>query len=136
MQHQHFILQKEPSFCVMDKRFPLTLWLICSLQTFCGETELWPRLNYKTLCCPQLSSLQTENTTLKTQTPGGQQHHPRGPFGRHQARGGRAMSMYETGTAPKHYPHRVETARPDDGVVLQPFPTNVSTQALLLLMIV
>lgn len=72
----------------------------------------------------KLSSLQTENTTLKTQTPGGQQQHPQGPFGRHPARGGRAMSMYETGSAPKHYPHRVETARPDDGVVLQPFPTN------------
>uniref|UniRef100_A0A3Q2UNN9 G protein-coupled receptor kinase interacting ArfGAP 2b n=1 Tax=Fundulus heteroclitus TaxID=8078 RepID=A0A3Q2UNN9_FUNHE len=76
----------------------------------------------------KLSSLQTENTTLRWQTPSGQQH-PQGPFGRHPARGGRALSMYETGSAPRHYPHRVETARRDDGVVLQPFPTNVSTQA-------
>ncbi|XP_035990342.1 ARF GTPase-activating protein GIT2b isoform X2 [Fundulus heteroclitus] len=72
----------------------------------------------------KLSSLQTENTTLRWQTPSGQQH-PQGPFGRHPARGGRALSMYETGSAPRHYPHRVETARRDDGVVLQPFPTNI-----------
>ncbi|KAM4532941.1 ARF GTPase-activating protein GIT2b isoform 3-T3 [Fundulus diaphanus] len=72
----------------------------------------------------KLSSLQTENTTLRWQTPSGQQH-PQGPFGRHPARGGRALSMYETGSAPRHYPHRVETARQDDGVVLQPFPTNI-----------
>ncbi|XP_044000191.1 ARF GTPase-activating protein GIT2b isoform X1 [Gambusia affinis] len=72
----------------------------------------------------KLSSLQTENTTLRWQTPGGQQH-PQGPFGRHPPRGGRAMSMYETGSAPKHFSHRVDTARHDDGVVLQPFPTNI-----------
>ncbi|XP_014824880.1 PREDICTED: ARF GTPase-activating protein GIT2-like isoform X5 [Poecilia mexicana] len=71
----------------------------------------------------KLSSLQTENTTLRWQTPGGQQH-PQGPFGRHPPRGGRAMSMYETGSAPKHFSHRADTARHDDGVVLQPFPTN------------
>ncbi|XP_014891058.1 ARF GTPase-activating protein GIT2b isoform X2 [Poecilia latipinna] len=72
----------------------------------------------------KLSSLQTENTTLRWQTPGGQQH-PQGPFGRHPPRGGRAMSMYETGSAPKHFSHRADTARQDDGVVLQPFPTNI-----------
>uniref|UniRef100_A0A3B3W0Z6 G protein-coupled receptor kinase interacting ArfGAP 2b n=1 Tax=Poecilia latipinna TaxID=48699 RepID=A0A3B3W0Z6_9TELE len=77
----------------------------------------------------KLSSLQTENTTLRWQTPGGQQH-PQGPFGRHPPRGGRAMSMYETGSAPKHFSHRADTARQDDGVVLQPFPTNVSTRCL------
>lgn len=38
------------------------------------------------------------------------------------------MSMYETGYGPKQYPHRVETGRHEDGVVLQPFPTNVSTE--------
>uniref|UniRef100_A0A3Q1J7Q2 Arf-GAP domain-containing protein n=1 Tax=Anabas testudineus TaxID=64144 RepID=A0A3Q1J7Q2_ANATE len=43
----------------------------------------------------KLNSLQTENTTLRWQTPTGQQH-LQGPFGRHQPRGGRAMSMYET----------------------------------------
>lgn len=95
-----------------------------------------PRLNYKVVCCPQLSSLQTENTSLRWQTPSGQQH-SQGPLGRHPTRGGRAMSMYETGSAPRHFSHRVETARHDDGVVLQPFPTNVSIQApRFLLMIV
>lgn len=38
------------------------------------------------------------------------------------------MSMYETGYSPKQYPHRVETGRHEDGVILQPFPTNVSTE--------
>ncbi|XP_015240618.1 PREDICTED: ARF GTPase-activating protein GIT2-like isoform X3 [Cyprinodon variegatus] len=72
----------------------------------------------------KLSSLQTENTSLRWQTPSGQQH-SQGPLGRHPTRGGRAMSMYETGSAPRHFSHRVETARHDDGVVLQPFPTNI-----------
>ncbi|XP_041825642.1 ARF GTPase-activating protein GIT2b isoform X1 [Melanotaenia boesemani] len=72
----------------------------------------------------KLSSLQTENTTLRWQTPSGQQH-PQGPFGRHPTRGGRAMSMYETGSTPRQFSHRVETVRHDDGVVLQPFPTNI-----------
>uniref|UniRef100_A0A3Q0SEP4 G protein-coupled receptor kinase interacting ArfGAP 2b n=1 Tax=Amphilophus citrinellus TaxID=61819 RepID=A0A3Q0SEP4_AMPCI len=72
----------------------------------------------------KLSSLQTENTTLRWQTPSGQQH-LQGPFGRQPPRGGRAMSMYETGSAPRQYPHRVDTARPDDGVILQPFPSNI-----------
>lgn len=71
----------------------------------------------------KLNSLQTENTTLRWQPPSGQQH-LQGPFGRHPPRGGRAMSMYETGSSPKQYPHRAETARHDDGVILQPFPTN------------
>lgn len=71
----------------------------------------------------KLNSLQTENTTLRWQTPSGQQH-PQGLFGRQQPRGGRARSMYETGSTPRQYPHRVDTARHDDGVILQPFPTN------------
>ncbi|XP_034564745.1 ARF GTPase-activating protein GIT2b isoform X5 [Notolabrus celidotus] len=71
----------------------------------------------------KLSSLQTENTTLRWQAPSGQQH-SQGPCGRHPPRGGRAMSMYETGSTPRQYPHRVETARHEDGVILQPFPTN------------
>uniref|UniRef100_A0A671XXF3 G protein-coupled receptor kinase interacting ArfGAP 2b n=1 Tax=Sparus aurata TaxID=8175 RepID=A0A671XXF3_SPAAU len=82
----------------------------------------------------KLNSLQTENTTLRWQTPGGQQH-LQGPLGRHQPRGGRAMSMYETGSSPRQYPHRVESARQEDGVVLQPFPTNVSTEAPLILLV-
>ncbi|XP_034402101.1 ARF GTPase-activating protein GIT2-like isoform X2 [Cyclopterus lumpus] len=72
----------------------------------------------------QLNSLQTENTTLRWQPPSGQQP-LQGPFGRHPPRGGRAMSMYETGSSPRQHPHRVEAARQDDGVVLQPFPTNI-----------
>ncbi|XP_040914758.1 ARF GTPase-activating protein GIT2b isoform X4 [Toxotes jaculatrix] len=71
----------------------------------------------------KLNSLQTENTTLRWQTPSGQQH-LQGPFGRHPPRGGRAMSMYETGSTQKQNPHRAETARHEDGVILQPFPTN------------
>ncbi|TMS08765.1 ARF GTPase-activating protein GIT2 [Larimichthys crocea] len=71
----------------------------------------------------KLNSLQTENTTLRWQAPSGQQH-LQGPFVRHPPRGGRAMSMYETGSSPRQYPHRVETTRHEDGVILQPFPTN------------
>uniref|UniRef100_A0A7N8XE20 GIT ArfGAP 2 n=1 Tax=Mastacembelus armatus TaxID=205130 RepID=A0A7N8XE20_9TELE len=77
----------------------------------------------------KLNSLQTENTTLRWQTPTGQQQ-LQGPYGQHRPRGGRTMSMYETGSAPKQYPHRAETALHEDGVILQPFPTNVSTEAL------
>uniref|UniRef100_A0A8D3D0L1 Arf-GAP domain-containing protein n=1 Tax=Scophthalmus maximus TaxID=52904 RepID=A0A8D3D0L1_SCOMX len=80
----------------------------------------------------RLISLQTENTTLRWQTPSGQQN-VQGPLGRHPPRGGRAMSMYETGSSPRPYSHRAETARHEEGVVLQPFPTNVSTEALLIL---
>ncbi|XP_076019841.1 ARF GTPase-activating protein GIT2-like isoform X2 [Genypterus blacodes] len=72
----------------------------------------------------KLNSLQNENTTLRWPTPSAPQHH-HGPFGRHPARGGRPMSMYETGSAVRQYPHRAETARHEDGVVLQPFPTNI-----------
>uniref|UniRef100_A0A7N8X114 GIT ArfGAP 2 n=1 Tax=Mastacembelus armatus TaxID=205130 RepID=A0A7N8X114_9TELE len=81
----------------------------------------------------KLNSLQTENTTLRWQTPTGQQQ-LQGPYGQHRPRGGRTMSMYETGSAPKQYPHRAETALHEDGVILQPFPTNVSTEALTLLL--
>uniref|UniRef100_A0A8C8A0X5 G protein-coupled receptor kinase interacting ArfGAP 2b n=1 Tax=Oryzias sinensis TaxID=183150 RepID=A0A8C8A0X5_9TELE len=76
----------------------------------------------------RLSSLQTENTSLRWQGPGGQQQ-PHGPMGRHSARGGRAMSMYETGSSPRQYSHRLEPPRLDEGVILQPFPSNVSTGA-------
>uniref|UniRef100_A0A672ZIQ1 ARF GTPase-activating protein GIT2-like n=1 Tax=Sphaeramia orbicularis TaxID=375764 RepID=A0A672ZIQ1_9TELE len=72
----------------------------------------------------KLNSLQTENTTLRWQAPSGQQQ-LQGPFGRHPPRGGRAMSMYETGSTPRQYPNRAETARHEDGVLLQPFPTNI-----------
>uniref|UniRef100_A0A8C5DLN6 ARF GTPase-activating protein GIT2-like n=1 Tax=Gouania willdenowi TaxID=441366 RepID=A0A8C5DLN6_GOUWI len=72
----------------------------------------------------KLNSLQTENTTLRWQTPSGQPH-PQGSFSRHTPRGGRAMSMYETGSTAKQYTHRTEAVSQEDGVVLQPFPTNV-----------
>lgn len=81
-------------------------------------------------CSLQLNSLQTENTTLRWQTPSGQQQ-LQVPFGRHPPRGGRAMSMYETGSSLRQYPHPVQTARHEDGVVLQPFPTNVSAESQL-----
>ncbi|XP_054613809.1 ARF GTPase-activating protein GIT2b isoform X3 [Dunckerocampus dactyliophorus] len=71
----------------------------------------------------KLTSLQTENTTLRWQAPSGQQH-AQGLVSRRQTRGGRAMSMYETGSAPRQYPHRDENTRREDGVVLQPFPAN------------
>nr|XP_057920341.1 ARF GTPase-activating protein GIT2-like isoform X2 [Doryrhamphus excisus] len=72
----------------------------------------------------KLTSLQTENTSLRWQAPSGQQH-AQGPVPRRQTRGGRAMSMYETGSAPRQYPHRDENTRREDGVVLQPFPANI-----------
>ncbi|XP_029693017.1 ARF GTPase-activating protein GIT2-like isoform X5 [Takifugu rubripes] len=72
----------------------------------------------------KLNSLQTENTTLRWQAPGGPPQ-LQAPFSRHPPRGGRAISMYETGYSPKQYPHRVETGRHEDGVILQPFPTNI-----------
>ncbi|XP_072311582.1 ARF GTPase-activating protein GIT2b isoform X2 [Eucyclogobius newberryi] len=71
----------------------------------------------------KLNSLQTENTTLKWQPPSGHQQ-AQGPFGRQPLRGGRALSMYETGSSLRQYPHRTEPARSEDGVVLQPFQTN------------
>ncbi|XP_055009971.1 ARF GTPase-activating protein GIT2-like isoform X2 [Boleophthalmus pectinirostris] len=72
----------------------------------------------------KLNSLQTENTTLKWQAPSGHQQ-PQGPFGRQPLRGGRALSMYETGSNLRQYPHRAEPARSEDGVILQPFQTNI-----------
>uniref|UniRef100_A0A8C8A7S1 G protein-coupled receptor kinase interacting ArfGAP 2b n=1 Tax=Oryzias sinensis TaxID=183150 RepID=A0A8C8A7S1_9TELE len=75
-------------------------------------------------CRDSRSSLQTENTSLRWQGPGGQQQ-PHGPMGRHSARGGRAMSMYETGSSPRQYSHRLEPPRLDEGVILQPFPSNI-----------
>ncbi|CAL9683399.1 unnamed protein product [Knipowitschia caucasica] len=70
----------------------------------------------------KLSSLQTENTTLRWQTPAGPQ--PQGPSGRGPLRGGRALSMYETGSSLRSYPPRTDPTRTEEGVVLQPFQTN------------
>lgn len=106
--------------------------LLMSGWVFSKEIIPQVEMNWKMFSSLQLNSLQSENTTLRWQTPTGQQH-VQGPFGRHQARGGRAMSMYETGSTPRQYPHKVENARHEDGVILQPFPTNVSTDSSMLL---
>lgn len=75
----------------------------------------------------QLNNLQTENTSLRWQTPSGQPP-LQGPPSRQAPRGGRAMSMYETGSSLRQYPHRADAGRREDGVVLQPFPANVSLE--------
>uniref|UniRef100_A0A668ADH7 G protein-coupled receptor kinase interacting ArfGAP 2b n=1 Tax=Myripristis murdjan TaxID=586833 RepID=A0A668ADH7_9TELE len=82
----------------------------------------------QSICSLQLNSLQTENTTLRWQTPSGPQH-IQDASARHPARGGRPMSMYETGSSLRQYPHRGEASCQEDGLVLHPFPTNVSTES-------
>uniref|UniRef100_A0A4W5N5K9 G protein-coupled receptor kinase interacting ArfGAP 2b n=1 Tax=Hucho hucho TaxID=62062 RepID=A0A4W5N5K9_9TELE len=71
----------------------------------------------------KLNSLQTEKSSLRWQTPSGQQH-PQDLSGRPPLPGGRAMSMYETGSAIRQYPHRGEPPRRDDSLTVQPLPTN------------
>ncbi|XP_045081117.1 ARF GTPase-activating protein GIT2-like isoform X6 [Coregonus clupeaformis] len=71
----------------------------------------------------KLNSMQTEKSSLRWQTPSGQQH-PQDLSGRPPVPGGRPMSMYETGSAMRQYPHRGEPPRRDDGLTLQPLPTN------------
>lgn len=79
-------------------------------------------------CCPlQLNSLQTENSSLQWQAPRGSQHPP-DPSGHPPVHGGRPMSMYETGSGMRQYPHRGDPPRRDDGLAIQPLPTNVSTE--------
>ncbi|XP_056146357.1 ARF GTPase-activating protein GIT2-like [Lampris incognitus] len=72
----------------------------------------------------KLNSLQTENSTLRWQTPSGRQYSQE-PSGRPLVRGGRPISMYETGSGPRQYPHRDETPHNEDGLILQPIPTNI-----------
>ncbi|CAB1318355.1 unnamed protein product [Coregonus sp. 'balchen'] len=72
----------------------------------------------------KLNSMQTEKSSLRWQTPSGQQH-PQDLSGRPPVPGGRPMSMYETGSAMRQYPHRGEPPRRDDGLTLQPLPTNI-----------
>eukprot|EP00063_Salmo_salar_P010893 XP_013985728.1 PREDICTED: ARF GTPase-activating protein GIT2-like isoform X3 [Salmo salar] len=71
----------------------------------------------------KLNSLQTEKSSLRWQTPSGQQH-PQDLSGRPPLPGGRPMSMYETGSAMRQYPHRGEPPRRDDSRTVQPLPTN------------
>uniref|UniRef100_A0A8C8ILW3 Arf-GAP domain-containing protein n=1 Tax=Oncorhynchus tshawytscha TaxID=74940 RepID=A0A8C8ILW3_ONCTS len=66
----------------------------------------------------------TEKSSLRWQTPSGQQH-PRDLSGRPPLPGGRPMSMYETGSAMRQYPHRGVPPRRDDSLTVQPLPTNI-----------
>uniref|UniRef100_A0AAY4BJE7 Arf-GAP domain-containing protein n=1 Tax=Denticeps clupeoides TaxID=299321 RepID=A0AAY4BJE7_9TELE len=71
----------------------------------------------------KLNSLQNENSTLRWRAPGTQQD----LSGRLAPRGGRAMSMYETGSGLKQYHPRGETPRPENSsFTLQALPPNVS----------
>lgn len=72
----------------------------------------------------KLNSLQTENSSLQWQAPRGSQHPP-DPSGHPPVHGGRPMSMYETGSGMRQYPHRGDPPRRDDGLAIQPLPTNI-----------
>uniref|UniRef100_A0A4W5LNY4 G protein-coupled receptor kinase interacting ArfGAP 2b n=1 Tax=Hucho hucho TaxID=62062 RepID=A0A4W5LNY4_9TELE len=71
----------------------------------------------------KLNSLQTEKSSLQWQAPRGSQHPP-DPSGHPPGHGGRPMSMYETGSGMRQYPHRGDPPRRDDGLTIQPLPTN------------
>ncbi|XP_076876718.1 ARF GTPase-activating protein GIT2b isoform X2 [Brachyhypopomus gauderio] len=72
----------------------------------------------------KLNSLQTENSSLRWQGPNSPQ--PPEPQRRAASRGGRAMSMYETGSGLKHYPPRADSAHHGPGrLMLQPLPPNM-----------
>uniref|UniRef100_W5LJ07 G protein-coupled receptor kinase interacting ArfGAP 2b n=1 Tax=Astyanax mexicanus TaxID=7994 RepID=W5LJ07_ASTMX len=74
----------------------------------------------------KLNSLQNENSSLKWQG-GNSLAHPQEPQRRVPPRGGRAMSMYETGSGLKHYHPRGDGSHPDPGgLTLQPLPPNGS----------
>uniref|UniRef100_A0A4W5LNX0 G protein-coupled receptor kinase interacting ArfGAP 2b n=1 Tax=Hucho hucho TaxID=62062 RepID=A0A4W5LNX0_9TELE len=72
----------------------------------------------------KLNSLQTEKSSLQWQAPRGSQHPP-DPSGHPPGHGGRPMSMYETGSGMRQYPHRGDPPRRDDGLTIQPLPTNI-----------
>uniref|UniRef100_A0AAR2KNE4 Arf-GAP domain-containing protein n=1 Tax=Pygocentrus nattereri TaxID=42514 RepID=A0AAR2KNE4_PYGNA len=73
----------------------------------------------------KLNSLQNENTSLKWQGTNSLAH-PQDPQRRLPPRGGRAMSMYETGSGLKHYHPRSDGTHPDPGgLTLQPLPPNI-----------
>ncbi|KAI5099686.1 G protein-coupled receptor kinase interacting ArfGAP 2 isoform X1, partial [Silurus meridionalis] len=74
----------------------------------------------------KLSSLQNENSNLKWQGANSLAH-PQEPQRRAPPRGGRAMSMYETGSGMKHYHARADGTHPEPGsLTLQPLPPGVS----------
>ncbi|XP_076159234.1 ARF GTPase-activating protein GIT2b isoform X1 [Alosa pseudoharengus] len=73
----------------------------------------------------KLSYLQNENCTLKWQGPTNTTAPP-DPVRRPAVRGGRAMSMYETGSGLKQYHPRSEAPRPDGSTLnLQPLPQEM-----------
>ncbi|XP_060751500.1 ARF GTPase-activating protein GIT2b isoform X3 [Tachysurus vachellii] len=74
----------------------------------------------------KLNSLQNENSNLKWQGTNSLAH-PQEPQRRAPPRGGRAMSMYETGSGMKHYHTRADGAHPEPGsLTLQPLPPGRS----------
>ncbi|XP_017345137.1 ARF GTPase-activating protein GIT2b isoform X13 [Ictalurus punctatus] len=74
----------------------------------------------------KLNSLQNENSNLKWQGANSLAH-PQEPQRRAPPRGGRAMSMYETGSGMKHYHARADGAHPEPGsLTLQPLPPGGS----------
>ncbi|XP_066506925.1 ARF GTPase-activating protein GIT2b isoform X2 [Hoplias malabaricus] len=73
----------------------------------------------------KLNSLQSENTSLRWQGTNSMSH-TQDPQRRVASRGGRAMSMYETGSGLKHYHHRADGTHADPGgLTLQPLPSNI-----------
>ncbi|XP_053501417.1 ARF GTPase-activating protein GIT2b isoform X5 [Ictalurus furcatus] len=73
----------------------------------------------------KLNSLQNENSNLKWQGANSLAH-PQEPQRRAPPRGGRAMSMYETGSGMKHYHARADGAHPEPGsLTLQPLPPGI-----------
>ncbi|XP_046716890.1 ARF GTPase-activating protein GIT2b isoform X3 [Silurus meridionalis] len=73
----------------------------------------------------KLSSLQNENSNLKWQGANSLAH-PQEPQRRAPPRGGRAMSMYETGSGMKHYHARADGTHPEPGsLTLQPLPPGI-----------
>ncbi|XP_060764510.1 ARF GTPase-activating protein GIT2b isoform X2 [Neoarius graeffei] len=74
----------------------------------------------------KLNSLQNENSNLKWQGANSLVH-PQEPQRRAPPRGGRAMSMYETGSGMKHYHAKADGAHPEPGsLTLQPLPPGGS----------
>ena len=95
-------------------------------------SELWSCSHYSPLCVSlspsQLSYLQDENSGLRWQAPTNSVAPP-DPVRRPAVRGGRAMSMYETGSGLKQYHPRGEAPRPNASTLtLQPLPPDVSTR--------
>ncbi|XP_060764509.1 ARF GTPase-activating protein GIT2b isoform X1 [Neoarius graeffei] len=73
----------------------------------------------------KLNSLQNENSNLKWQGANSLVH-PQEPQRRAPPRGGRAMSMYETGSGMKHYHAKADGAHPEPGsLTLQPLPPGI-----------